>query len=488
MIVKDASHFQGEAQQILTPSTEKEIARILREANAARTPVTASGAGTGLTGARVPQKGILLSTERMNRILQIDWDGRSPEGSVLLEPGVSLRDLETALKAKGLFYPPNPGEKKAFIGGTVATNASGSRSFKYGATRPFVKRLRVLLADGDLLEIARGHEGKSGDRLEIRTAGGKQLSIPIPDYSMPKVKNAAGYYAKPGMDLIDLFIGSEGTLGVFTRIELKVIPAPEAILGGVLFFDSEGSCFRFVEEVRKSHSLDPRALEFFDSKSLELLLPKHPRIPAGAKGALYFEQECRSPERESARQAWIQQLDRSSGFVPDPWLSVDPKEQEAFRQFRYDLPALVNERATRNGFRKMGTDLAVPDEGAKEMLDFYLMALPESGIPYCLFGHIGENHLHANLRPKTQAQLDQALALYEQLARKAISLGGTVSAEHGIGKLRIPYLEMMVGKEGLRQMARVKLALDPNGILNPGNIIPMELLGSDPAGSDPVGS
>ncbi len=473
VLIRDASHFCGEADQILFPESEEEVASILREAHRTKTPVTVSGAGTGLTGARVPKGGILLSTERMNRILRIERDPSSINGRAVLQPGVPLKELEEALKPQGLFYPPNPGEKKAFIGGTVATNASGSRSFKYGPTRRYVRRLRIALAGGELLDLPRGNWLAQGGALSVPLPDGTARKIPVPTYSMPAVKNAAGYFAAPNMDLIDLFIGSEGTLGIFTEVELDLLPVPESILSGILFFADEWETFRFASEARR---LGPRALEFFDSRSLRLLSEKHPKIPKESNGAIYFEHECAAQERDAVKNRWIRLLDRFPGFVPDPWISFEPKDRRFYREFRYDLPVLVNEQLAKNGFQKSGTDMAVPGPKAEEMFRFYLQLLREGGINFVIFGHIGDNHLHVDLLPESQEQFARSQVLYDRMAEKAIMLGGTISAEHGIGKVRIPYLERMVGKEGLRQMAQVKQALDPNGILSPGNIIPVELL------------
>ncbi len=468
--LRDASQLAGEADQILFPADESEVVRILREANQTRVAVTISGGGTGLTGARVPHGGTLLCTDKLNKILTISWDKSGKKGFVVVQPGVTLKTLEEALDPLGLFYPPNPGEKAAFIGGTVATNASGARSFKYGPTRSWVRRLRVVLPTGDLLECRRGEVQASGGFLEAAPAGGTKILIPIPTYSMPRVKNAAGYYAAAGMDLVDLFIGSEGTLGLFSEVELEILEKPASVLSGILFFPSEKSCFRFAMEAKQ---LGPRVLEFFDSRSLAFLSSKQARIPSTAGAALFFEQELAEGEAHSAQQEWIRRAKRFDLLAENPWISASPKEQQAFRDFRYDLPVLVNQQVSAHGFHKIGTDMAVPEESAERMLDFYLEHLPKSGIPYCLFGHIGDNHLHANLLPKNQEQFDQAKTIYETLAKKAIELGGTVSAEHGIGKLRIPYLKMMVGESGLREMARVKQAFDPNGILNPGTLIPL---------------
>ncbi len=473
--LKDASFFSGTADKIFFPNSDEEIAFLLKEAGRSKMPVTVSGAGTGLTGARVPQGGAVLSTERMNRILSIHWDGRSTEGRAVVQPGVLLKDLERALEEKSLFYPPNPGEKAASIGGTVATNASGSRSFKYGPTRRYVQRLKIILPNGELLECARGAARETNSCFKIGLSDGKTVEIPVPSYPMPSCKNAAGYFAAAGMDLIDLFIGAEGTLGIVTEIELAVLKKPAAVVSGILFFSDEKTCYPFCEGARRA-PFDPRVLEFLDSRSLAFLAQKHTDIPSGAGAALYFEQECTREQTESIRRSWASAATNRGAFSADDWLSSDAKRQNDFRTFRYNLPVLVNEQVQKNGFRKIATDMAVPPAQGKTMFEFYLATLGGCGIGYCLFGHLGENHLHANLLPKTEPEFARSKEIYEALARKAVSLGGTVSAEHGIGKLRIPYLEIMVGKAGLLQMARVKKALDPDGILNRGNIVPAELL------------
>lgn len=484
--LKDASHFQGQAEKVLLPSAEAEVCQILRKAQAEKISITVAGAGTGLTGGRVPQGGQVLSTERMNRILSIEWNETRNDGWVRLQPGVSLKELDAALEAQGLFYPPDPGEKAAFLGGTLSTNASGPRSFKYGPTRRYVRRLRLALPTGEILDVRRGQVRAEGGVLSIYLEA-RSLRVPVPTYASPRTrKNVAGYFAAPDMDLIDLFIGAEGTLGVITEAELTVLKKPESVLSGVLFFDSEQDCFAFAERLwgRARTALSPRVLEFFDRNSLAILAVRHEDIPERAGAALLFEQECRASEQEGLLREWTERAQALKARASDCWFSHQPEDLKTFRAYRYDLPVLVNEQVARSGFRKLGTDLAVPEERARAMFDFYLDQLPKSGIDYAIWGHLGDHHLHVNLLPKTAEQFERSRELYGTLAKQAVEWGGTVSAEHGIGKARVPYLEWMVGREGLRQMARVKKALDPNGILNPGNIFPVELLHS--AHGEPV--
>lgn len=453
--------------RIETPSSINDLEKIVAQASRNKTPVTVAGAKTGLTGACSAESGIILSTEQLNQIGPVLWNDARESGTVTVQPGVTLKALEAVLHPLGFFYPPDPGEKAASIGGTAATNASGPRSLAYGPTRAWIRRVKLLLADATPLEIRRGKQFARNGILPLNTALGKTIPLPLPTYRQPKTKNAAGYFWAPQMDLIDLFIGAEGTLGVFTELELEIRRQPESVVSGMLSFKSETDCFDFALAAKKT--LRPRALEFFDGNSVKMMGGK-----SGA--ALLFEQETKKTEETALSGQWTRLAQAHGGAVSDELISARPQDHQTFRQYRYQLPVRVNEQAARNGFRKLGTDFAVPDESAREMFNLYRTELTASGIEYAVWGHIGENHLHANLLPKNKDQFEQSTKLYGALARKAVELGGTVSAEHGIGKLRIPYLEMMVGAEGLKQMARLKKMVDPNGILNRGNIFPYALL------------
>lgn len=221
--------------------------------------------------------------------------------------------------------------------------------------------------------------------------------------------------------------------------------------------------------------MKPRLLEFFDRYSLRLLSGLYPDIPKEANAALFFEQECAEADAAIIAENWRKNLERASILWPDAWISVSPAEMSRFRKFRQDLPFLIRDEIKLKGYRKIGTDMAVPDSGGGIMLDFYLQNLLSAGIDYVIFGHFGDNHLHVNFLPKNDDEFSCAKMIYEKFVRKALELGGTVSAEHGIGKIKTAYLEWMYAREGVRQMARVKKALDPSGILNPGNMISREV-------------
>ena len=215
--VVDASNFKGNCEAVYFPETIDEIVSIIKEANTNKTKVTIAGNRTGLTGACVPQNGIVIATDKLNRILEIN----SEKFYAVVEPAVLLSDLQKEFKAQNFFYPPDPTETNCYIGGTVATNASGAKTFKFGPTRDYVIGLQVVLPNGEVLDLERGKQKANRYNLTLTTQSGKNISLEIPDYTFPAVKNASGYFVKKDMDAIDLFIGSEGTLGVITKIKLR---------------------------------------------------------------------------------------------------------------------------------------------------------------------------------------------------------------------------------------------------------------------------
>ena len=454
--LSDASFIRdGHADRVVLPESVDEVAEVLAAANRDRTPVTVSGAGTGTVGGRVPFGGIVLATDRLNRIKSIEKDRG------VAEAGVILADFQRAVDQKGLLYPPDPTERGAFLGGTVATNASGARTFKYGPTRSYIERLKVVLASGEVLDLRRGQRDF--------------LNIPLPMYCPPATrKNAAGYFVSPNMDALDLFIGSEGTLGVICEIEAKLIPKPESLLSGVVFFTSEADVLAFVAEA-KNGAAAPRALEFFDNESLNFLREKYAEIPPPAVAAVFFEQETTDETEEPILNEWMNLLDRHNA-IGDSWFATNEPDQARLREFRHQLPVLMNEWFAHYRQRKVSTDMAVPDEAFAGLFRLYQDTLRTSGLRYTIFGHIGDNHVHVNILPRDENEGARARELYVQFLQYAASVGGTLSAEHGVGKLKRDYLRLFYTDDQLRQMAAVKKALDPNGILGRGNIFSEEFL------------
>ena len=453
--LSDASFITGGyADRVVLPKTVDEVAEVLSAANRDRVPVTISGAGTGTVGGRVPFGGIVLATDRLNRIKSIE-DTRATA-----EAGVVLADFQRAVDSHGLLYPPDPTERGCFLGGTVATNASGARTFKYGPTRNYIERLKLVLASGEILDLRRGEQ--------------KTLKIPILTYRPPATrKNAAGYFVAPNMDAIDLFIGSEGTLAVICEIEMRLVPKPQGLLSGVVFFANQADVLAFVAEARTA--LDARALEFFDNESLNFLRDKYPNIPAVAVGAIFFEQETTDDTEECILNQWLALLEQHHAFT-DSWFATNEQDQARLREFRHQLPVLMNEWFARYRQRKVSTDMAVPDQAFPGLFRLYQETLRSSRLRYTIFGHIGDNHVHVNILPRDDVEAAQARELYIQFLKYAASVGGTLSAEHGVGKLKREYLRLFYSEKQLREMAQLKKAFDPNGILGRGNIFSEDLL------------
>lgn len=481
--LSDASNLAGGgADTLFVPETVEDIAKILRDANAAGTPVTISGARTGTVGGAIPFGGIIVSLEKLNRIKMIDKSGMF----AVVEPGVILADLQAAIDSEGLFYPPDPTEWSCQIGGTVATNASGARSFKYGATREFVRRLTVVLASGEIVDLRRGDSVSDvSGQITLKTRDGREITAKVPTYDRPNVrKNVSGYYNGQPLDAIDIFIGSEGTLGVIAEIELALLPKPEAFFSGIVFFQDGSQLLSFVEEAKKRSfasrgasaepsaeaDIDATLIEYFDGNAVRSIAEKFPGTPSDAAGAVFFEQETTAENEDTMLELWNDLLERHGADLEHSWFTTNEQDRERMRSFRHALPVAVNERITRYKQRKVGTDMAVPDENFAGFLRFYNEILGASGIDNVIFGHIGDCHLHANLLPKDAAEAEKARHIYGRCVAQAIMLGGTVSAEHGIGKLKRKYLAAMMGERYLNEMADLKRAFDPNGIIGRGNM------------------
>lgn len=466
----DASNFKGYCDSVYFPESTEEISLILKEANKNIIPVTVSGNGTGLTGGRVPQGGIVIDTDKLNSILNFDKENKL----LIVQAGVTLAEIKSFLKNEKYFYPPDPTEDLCFIGGTVATNASGAKTFKYGPTRNFVQSLKVVLPDGEILKIERGKVFAEDYVLKFNSLSGKEYKIILPELKFPDVKNAAGYFINKSMDLIDLFIGSEGTLCIITEINIKVLPLPEKKISVVVFFDEENDALFFIEEAREisrnNNLIDALALEFFDENSLIFLTNYYPNIPSHKKSAVWFQQETNNINNDLVLNEWINLINKHNGNENNTWFAENEKRNNEIEDFRHAISQKVNEYIASKKLRKLGTDTAVPD---KYFINFYNSSkekVKKSNIEFVIYGHFGNSHIHLNMLPKNEIEFQKGKEIYYLICKEAVELGGTVSAEHGIGKIKKDYFELMYGKNIINKMKAIKQSLDPNFILNKGNL------------------
>ena len=462
--LEDASNFRsGCAEALYVPENEAEIVQAAVECSREKIPLTINGGGTGTVGGRIPMGGRILTVEKLDRILSVEPKRKRSS----LQAGVVVDNFLKLLEKDNLFYPPFPTERTAFISGNASTNASGEYSYHFGPTRKYVKRLKIVLSDGEIVEIKR--DETFADRAGFLKIGSKKVKIP--SYTTPDIKCSAGYFCRPGMDAIDLFIGSEGTLGIFTEVDVSLIPALSKRVIMVFFFSENGRLLDFLSAVKGDKDLSALTLEYFDSHSLDFLRPDFPNIPE-CKFALYVE------ALESSLEKW---LDLLEGYpIVDTWVGQDAKSYQTLIDFRHCLPENVNAYFKKIGSTKVSLDFAVPADRFAELYAYYQNVREANiDIETILFGHIGENHLHFNYFPKDKEEKERVSRLYEEAARKVISMGGTIAAEHGIGKLKHKYLEMMYGRQGILEMAAVKKALDPACILSLDNIFPRTLLEED---------
>jgi D-lactate dehydrogenase (cytochrome) len=505
-LLEDAAHFPGgHAAGVVFPATEADVARAVRGAST----VLPIGAQSSLTGGATPMGEILLSTRNLRRIDDIVIG----DDSVRVGAGVTIAELDDALAQATKSYPPAPTFTGAFVGGTVATNAAGAATFKYGTTRDWVRALTIVLANGDVLDVERGRvfAGAEG-RFEI-TLSDRTARVDVPRYAMPRVaKLSAGYFAAPGMDLIDLFIGSEGTLGIVTEVTLRVLPSrPAACLAFVPFADRRAA-LAFVADLRKAardtwrtgdpRGLDIAAIEHMDARCLALLredgidrqygvtIPDASAIallvtlelPANMTQAQAFDEiggarEAGTPDTPLIR--FCRALERA-GVLDAVEIAVpgDHARAEQLRAIREAVPAAVNARVGRAKrgvdaqIAKTAADMIVPFERIGELLAIYDAEFERRGLDAAVWGHISDGNLHPNVIPRSMADVQSGKEAILAFGREVHRLGGSPLAEHGVGRnaVKQQLLLDLYGHDGIDQMRAVKRALDPEWKLSPGVI------------------
>ncbi|MEM2961923.1 MAG: FAD-binding oxidoreductase [Candidatus Bathyarchaeia archaeon] len=501
----DESKLEGHASTLYFPKTELQISDFLKEMDRKGIPVTISGGRTGIVGGAVPFGGAVIILEGMNRITGLRKE--DDFWAVRVQPGITLKEFREAVEDgkiknyldksfndwKALeeflteyryyFYPPDPTEETATIGGTVATDASGARSYKYGSTRRYVRKLRIVLADGSVLAIERGvYRADHKFKIYGAGAGGYKRELTIAGLNIKGVKNVAGYFLEEGMDFIDLFIGSEGTLGVISEVELQLKRRPGKFASLLAFLNSEENALLFSSRLSQYQNIV--SIEFFDNRSL-LLLRKDENFPRNisvspSTAAILTDFHYRNEEElEEMVERFGEDLEQYNLDLENTCLGVDKNEVERLHSIRRKLPQKINEEFARRkleipSLHKIGTDTAVPRSNIVHLLKSYRSLLLRSNLEHLIFGHIGEGHVHVNILPKKVNELNLARRVALELAKIAVMMNGSVSGEHGIGKLKRNLLKVMYDESQIRIMREIKKTMDPNLILSPGNIFPTD--------------
>ena len=444
---RDASGLELIPEAVARPTEMAEVIELLREATATRTPVTAAGWQSSTTGASITDRGVLLSLRGLAHIDDVDRDARC----VRVGPGAIVADVRRAAEAAGLLFTPDPtSEEESTIGGAIACNASGARSLRYGATRPHVRAITVLLASGEPLTLRR-----------------PQLE-----------KNTVGYPITH--DPVDWFVGSEGTLGVVVEAELALHALPAQLLGLMIPFSREADALAFVVAARRSTAVHPRCLEFFDQGAMDIA-----RAADGCSGwatnavAMVYVEETGAddaqPDDELPLESWLELADAHDADSADIRVYDSASALQDARRLRHAVPATMNERgAARRPFggRKVSTDWAVPYPRLAEALHRARAIAAGAGITSGIaYGHAGNGHPHQNFIAQDANELGRIEQVVEATLREVIAMGGTVAAEHGIGKLKRRWLPMQATPAQLRLMHAIKREFDPLGLLAPGNVL-----------------
>lgn len=473
--LEDTSNLKGSASALYIPQAKEEIQSVVRDCCVKNIPFTLCAGKTGTTAGCVALGGIVISVEKLNKVIDIDKKRKIAS----VEPGVSFEELEKTAGGVNLSLRASPTESLAFIGGAISTCASGVRGFGYGPIRNYVAAINVILPGGEELQIKRGKFFSDKRFFDVEVSG-KRIKLDIPAYIRPKIKSQAGYFVQDNMDLIDLFIGSEGTLGVITACKLLLQEKPQNVFDGLIFFDKEYEGLEFVMKIRNLKNkgiLKPDSLEFFDRNSLGLLRKEYSFIPTIAACAVYFEQSVeRNEEYNDLLNYWLSLIEESDTCPDYNILAESEQERKKVFEFRHKLPQMINEFLRQHKQLKASADCAVPFQKLLEMYDFYKEKAKESEIDYVNFGHLGEAHLHFNFLPKSVEESLKAKKYIGLFCEKAVSLGGTVSAEHGIGKIKKPYLKIMYNESQIKEMALLKKYFDPNCLMGLDNIFEKEIL------------
>ena len=438
----DASGLRMLPELVARPAAASEVVELMRQATADRIPATCAGAQTSTTGASITDRGILLSLRSLDSLSGLDIKART----IRVGPGALVGDIKRAAAAEGLLFAPDPtSEEESTIGGAIACNASGARTFKYGATRQHVQALKIVMANGELREFRRSN-------LE---------------------KNTVGYAF--AHDPIDWFIGSEGTLGVIVEAELSLLPLPARVVGLAIFFRTEADALKFVVAARESTTVSPRCIEYFDDQAITIARSTATgvTIPLGSSTMVYVEEEV-ADDMDSTLTKWGELLEAVAPDFEPLVFDGEARLREA-RRMRHSVPATMNERGGRQlpaGGRKVSTDWAVPYARLGEAIQAARSIAADNDVQQpVIYGHAGNGHPHQNFVAQNREELSTIEKAVEQTLRTVLGLGGTVAAEHGIGKLKRRWLPLQMNALQIAMMAAVKRELDPHGLLAPGNIL-----------------
>ncbi len=441
----DESGVSGTVAAAVRPKSSDDVVELVKQCAADGTRLLPVGCQTATTGAAVPQDDLVVDLTTVAGVVDIDRNRMTAE----VLPGTITYDLKQAVQAEGLYYPPDPtSEKESTIGGNVAANASGARTFRWGMTADWIEGLEVVTGKGELHRIFRRRVDK----------------------------NTAGYL--PFHDPLRMFLGSEGTLGFVTRVWVKLISDPGPFVAFILYFPSLRDALETAVDLRLAKiSPSPRCVELFDEQALDLLgsYPKAPQLPSAARAALYVEYDTNGRDLDRIIEEDLAGIGHSV-LLDDTFVGQTLAEKAYIRELRHHVPETGNQMAKAfhaRGGLKVSTEFCVPPQRFLEMMDFVDKTSAQAGVDFLLrYGHVGNGHPHVYTRGRDPEEVAKLKKLAHLWCERAVALGGTISGEHGIGKTRRDYLRHMYPPAVIAAMRSVKRELDPANIFAVGNIFP----------------
>jgi D-lactate dehydrogenase (cytochrome) len=465
--LRDESRISGKAETISFPENETEIQAIIKSLIEKNTPITIQGSRTGVTGGAVPVLGHIMNLSKMTRIMGLDMDENN-KFFIRVQPGISLSELGLQLytrhfdidgwdknsldvleifrKGDRFFWPPDPSERSASIGGIAASNSRGICAHHYGSARNHIKGIRIVDSKGETHSITKGRS-----------------------------------------NLMDLYLGSEGMLGVITELTLELVPLPKELWGIVFFFETQSQALDFIQAVKRNKKKSNIvAIEFMDQITLECIreyklinsqLKEIPDWDAGLESAVYLE--IHGNHTEEVEDLALDLLETAALWGNDPdntWAFSGETQIDRLRFFRHAAPESANfiiDRARQKDPRitKLGTDMALKNIPLSELIEMYQRDLKAHGLKASIFGHAADKHLHVNILPKDYQQFEKAKILLKQWAETIHEKGGSVVTEHGVGKIKKNLFQSIPLPQVQKKLCHVKQQSDPNGLWNPGNML-----------------
>ena len=450
---REDTMFRGDPDAVIRARDESDVREAMKACFARAIPMTFCGSRTSMTGASIATEGVEISTERLEGIL--DVDEHNGQKVIVTRTGTITAAVQKAAEDSGFFFPVSPTSRDdCRIGAKVATNATGEDSFKYGPLRAYVRRLKIWLANGTEKILERS-----------------------PSEKPSRERNRAGFMLD-WKNPIDLFVGSEGTLGFISEVTLDLIDHAPDYFSALAPFANNRDALQFIVDTAQSAEFQPRALELIDTAALEIMKTHStfPQPTAEAKALVYFKQEYRDDaDRDAWLEKWFAVLEKASTsrLAEHVMIATTAKERDDFRRWRHHIPSTVNERARTFwdvGGGKVGSDWWVPIPKLLEMMNFFYDHADKLGLPSMAYAHAGSGHPHTNIICTNPSELKSAEALLLTCCRKAVSLGGGVAGEHGIGKIHRNLLSIQHSPKAIAQMKKWKEEYDPRNLLGRGNI------------------